>query len=154
PGPELFKPENSRLVYALFASVFMYNIVMVGIGLLGNKLWVRLISAPKAVLYPVIIAVAFVGSYAVNNSMFDVYVCLGFGILGWVMRRHGFPTAPMVLAMILGRMAENNLRQALLANEWTIFFTNPLSLVLLILAVISLVYPLIQEKRKRKSIQK
>nr|MEE4269223.1 tripartite tricarboxylate transporter permease [Candidatus Krumholzibacteria bacterium] len=151
PGPELFK-SNTTLVYALFASLFVGNLFMLMIGTLGNKLWVKLIAAPKAVLFPVIIAVAFVGSYAVKNSMFDVFVCLGFGVLGWILRRNGFPTAPLVLAMILGRMAETNFRQALLSEgTWTVFFTNPLSLGLLVLAVASLAWPVIQGRRAKAS---
>jgi putative tricarboxylic transport membrane protein len=151
PGPELFK-SNTTLVYALFASLFVGNLFMLMIGALGNKLWVKLIAAPKAVLFPVIIAVAFVGSYAVKNSMFDVVVCLAFGVLGWILRRNGFPTAPLVLAMILGRMAETNFRQALLSEgTWTVFFTNPLSLGLLLLAVVSLAWPAVQGRRKKAS---
>jgi len=91
-----------------------------------------------------------VGSYAVKNSMFDVLVCLGFGILGWILRRNSFPTAPLVLAMILGKMAETNFRQALLSEgTWTVFFTNPLSLGLLVLAVLSLAWPIIQGRREK-----
>ena len=136
---------------ALFASLFVGNLFMLLVGMLGNKLWVKLIAAPKAILLPIIIAIAFVGSYAVKNSMFDVYICLGFGVLGWLLRRNGFPTAPLVLAMILGRMAETNFRQALLSEgTWTIFITNPLSLGLLVLAVISLVWPIVQGRRKKK----
>ncbi|MBC8175631.1 MAG: tripartite tricarboxylate transporter permease [Candidatus Marinimicrobia bacterium] len=151
PGPELFT-RNAQLVYALFASLPIGIGFMLLIGYLGTKIWVKLIAAPKAILLPVIIAIAFVGSYAVKNTMFDVYVCLGFGILGWILRRNGFPTAPMVLAMILGKMAETNFRQALLAEgTWSVFFTNPLSLGLLILAVFSLVWPIIKERKKRAS---
>ncbi len=151
PGPELFKPENSTLVYALFASLFVGNAFMLFIGYAGTRLWVKIISAPKAVLFSIIISIALVGSYAVKNSMFDVFVCLGFGVFGWLLRRNGFPTAPMVLAMILGNMAETNFRQALLAEgTWTVFFTDPVSLVLLIMAFLSLAYPLYNERRKRK----
>ena len=156
PGPELFK-NNALLVYGLFASLFVGNLFMLFVGLIGNKLWVKMIEAPKAILFPVIMSVAFVGSYAVKNSMFDVYVCLGFGILGWILRRNNFPTAPMVLAMILGKMAETNFRQALLSEgTWTIFFTDPLSLSLLIIAALSLFWPMISasiKKRKESNIQ-
>ena len=154
PGPELFK-NNAILVYGLFASLFVGNLFMLLVGLLGNKLWVRMIAAPKAILFPVIMAVAFVGSYAVKNSMFDVYVCLGFGILGWILRRNNFPTAPMVLAMILGKMAETNFRQALLSEgTWTIFFTDPLSLSLLIVALLSLIWPVLSQKLKMRKAAK
>ena len=147
PGPELFT-RNSLLVYALFASLPVGIAFMLLIGYLGTKIWVKLIAAPKSILLPVIIAVAFVGSYAVKNTMFDVYVCFGFGVLGWILRRNGFPTAPMVLAMILGKMAETNFRQALLAEDtWTIFFTNPLSLGLLLLAFLSLFIPIYKERK-------
>ena len=147
PGPELFT-RNSQLVYALFASLPVGIAFMLLIGYLGTKIWVKLIAAPKSILLPVIIAVAFVGSYAVKNTMFDVYVCFGFGVLGWILRRNGFPTAPMVLAMILGKMAETNFRQALLAEDtWTIFFTNPLSLGLLLLAFLSLFIPIYKERK-------
>lgn len=150
PGPELFK-NNATLVYGLFASLFVGNMFMLLVGLLGNKLWVKMIAAPKAILFPVIMAVAFVGSYAVKNAMFDVYVCLAFGILGWILRRNNFPTAPMVLAMILGKMAETNFRQALLSEgTWTVFFTNPLSLALLIIALLSLLWPLYSARRAKK----
>lgn len=149
PGPELFK-SDPILVYSLFASLFVGNLFMLALGRMGNKLWVKLIAAPKAVLFPIIIAIAFVGSYAVKNSMFDVYVCLGFGVLGWIMRRNGFPTAPLVLAMILGKMAETNFRQALLSEGTPmVFITNPLSLGLLVLAVLSLAWPVIQGWRAR-----
>jgi putative tricarboxylic transport membrane protein len=150
PGPELFK-NNSVLVYALFASLFVGIAFMLLVGWLGTKIWVKLIAAPKAILFPIIMVVAFIGSYAVKNSMFDVFVCLGFGILGWLFRRNGFPTAPMVLAMILGNMAETNFRQALLSEgTWTVFFTNPLSLGLLILAILSLFIPLWKERKQKK----
>ena len=150
PGPELFS-NNAQLVYALFASLPVGIGFMLFIGYLGTKIWVKLIAAPKAILLPVIIAVAFVGSYAVKNTMFDVYVCFGFGILGWILRRNGFPTAPMVLAMILGKMAETNFRQALLAEgTGMVFFTNPLSLGLLILALLSIFIPLYKERKMKE----
>ena len=151
PGPELFKPENSTLVYGLFASLFVGNALMLFIGFAGTRLWVKIIAAPKAVLFSIIMSIALVGSYAVKNSMFDVFVCLGFGVFGWTLRRNGFPTAPMVLAMILGKMAETNFRQALLAeSSWTVFFTDPISLILIIMAVLSIVYPLYSERKQKQ----
>ena len=151
PGPELFKPENSTLVYGLFASLFVGNALMLFIGFAGTRLWVKIIAAPKAVLFSIIMSIALVGSYAVKNSMFDVFVCLGFGVFGWILRRNGFPTAPMVLAMILGKMAETNFRQALLAEgSWTVFFTDPISLILIIMAILSILYPLYSERKKKQ----
>ncbi|MCA9732269.1 MAG: tripartite tricarboxylate transporter permease [Deferribacteres bacterium] len=150
PGPELFK-DNAPVVYGLFASLFFGYAIMFIVGYMGNQLWMKIISAPKAVLNPIILAIAFIGSYAVGNSMFDVWSCLGFGILGWILRRYDFPTAPVILGLILGFLAETNFRRALLMGNATIFFTRPISLIMLILALLSLTYPFIKQRfTKRK----
>ena len=153
PGPELFK-DNATIVYGLFASLFFAYIIMFFMGYLGNSLWIKIISAPKAILNPTILAIAFIGSYAVGNSMFDVWACFGFGILGWVLRRYNYPTAPVILGLILGFLAETNFRRALIMGDESIFFTRPVSLILLILAALSLFWPIIKsmlEKRKIKT---
>ncbi|KAA3662049.1 MAG: C4-dicarboxylate ABC transporter permease [Calditrichaeota bacterium] len=150
PGPELFK-DNATVVYGLFASLFFGYAIMFVVGYMGNQLWMKIISAPKAVLNPIILAIAVIGSYAVGNSMFDVWSCLGFGILGWILRRYDFPTAPVILGLILGFLAETNFRRALLMGDETIFFTRPISLIMLVLALLSLTYPFIKQKfAKRK----
>jgi putative tricarboxylic transport membrane protein len=151
PGPELFKGD-APIVYGIFASMLIAYTAMFFFGFLGNQLWIKIIKAPKSVLYPMILAIAFVGSYSVGNSMFDVWSCFGFGILGWILRRNGFPTAPVILGLILGFLAETNFRRALLMGNWTIFFTRPISLILLILAAVSLFYPML--KTKFKSLKK
>jgi putative tricarboxylic transport membrane protein len=145
PGPELFEKEPG-LVYGIFISLFFANIVMFFLGLAGNKLWIRIISAPKSLLYPVILALSFIGSYFINNSAFDVGVCIAFGLLGWLLKRGEFPTAPVVLGLILGKMIEENLRLSLVKGNWTEFFTRPGSLVILLLAVLSFFIPLIRKR--------
>ncbi len=151
PGPELFK-DNAPVVYGLFASLFFAYGVMFVLGYLGNQLWIKIISLPRALLYPIILAIAFIGSYSVSNSMFDVWSCLGFGVLGWILRRYNFPTAPVILGLILGFLAETNFRRALLMGNASIFFTRPVSLALLVLAALSFFYPLIKSKLGRKKI--
>jgi len=150
PGPELFAGKNSYLVYGLFASLVLGNIVLLVLGVLGNRLWVKIISAPKALLYPLILIIAFVGSFGVANSMFDVLICLIFGVLGWILRRYGFPTAPLVLALILGYMAESSFRRALIMGDPSIFFTRPVSAVILVLAILSFAMPFIRMRAARK----
>ena len=117
---------------------------------MGNRLWVKIISAPKALLYPVILVIAFVGSFGVANSLFDVLICLIFGIFGWILRRYGFPTAPLVLALILGYMAESNFRRALIMGDASHFFTRPVSAIMLVLAVLSFSIPIIRLKIGKK----
>ncbi len=153
PGPELFK-DNAPVVYGLFASLFLAYAVMFLLGYLGNQLWIQIISLPQALLYPIILAIAVIGSYAVSNSMFDVWSCLGFGVLGWLLRRYDFPTAPVILGLILGFLAETNFRRALLMGDARIFFTRPVSLGLLILAAGSFFYPLVKSKWGKASRQK
>lgn len=144
PGPELFK-DNATVVYGLFASLFFAYAAMFILGMLGNQLWIKIIAAPKAILYPIILAIAFIGSYSVGNSMFDVWSCLGFGVLGWILRRNDFPTAPVILGLILGFLAETNFRRALLMGDASIFFTRPVSLLMLVLAFLSFFYPLLKQ---------
>ncbi len=147
PGPELFK-SNATIIYGLFASLFFAYAIMFVFGYLGNQLWIKIISLPRELLFPLILAIAFIGSYSVNNSMFDVWSCFGFGLLGWLLRRYNFPTAPVILGLILGFLAETNFRRALLMGNSSIFFTQPVSLGLLILAFLSFFYPLIKNKIK------
>lgn len=149
PGPELFNKEP-RLVYGIFISLLLANIVMFGVGLLGNKLWVKIIAAPKALLFPVILALSFIGSYFVENSMFDVGTCIVFGIIGWIFKRAKFPTAPIVLGLILGKMIEENLRLSLQKGTLLDFFTRPISLSLLILSLVSFLLPYIKNYIKKK----
>lgn len=150
PGPELFK-DNAPIVYGLFASMFVAYLFMLFLGIAANQLWIKIISAPKAVLFPMILAIAVIGSYSVSNSLFDVWSCFGFGILGWLLRRNGYPTAPVVLGLILGFLAETSFRRALLMGDWTIFFTRPVSVIMLILAVLSFFYPIIKQRRVRRA---
>ncbi len=154
PGPELFK-DKSTIVFGIFASLFVAYFFMLFLGIIGNQLWIKIISAPKALLNPAILAIAFIGSYAVGNSMFDVWACLGFGVLGWLLRRYDFPTAPVILGLILGFLAETNFRRALLMGDGKIFFERPISLIMLILAALSLFWPIISAAfKKRKELGK
>ncbi len=145
PGPELFEKEPG-IVYGLFISLFFANIIMFIVGLLGNKLWVKIIAAPKKLLYPLIIALSFIGSYFIQNSLFDVGTCIAFGLFGWLLKRGGFPTAPVILGLILGKMIEENLRLSLVKGGLLDFVTRPGSMIILMLAVFSFFLPYLKRK--------
>ncbi len=149
PGPELFDKEPG-LVYGIFVSLFFANIFMFFVGMMGNKLWIKIIAAPKSLLFPIILALSFIGRYFIQNSVFDVGVCIAFGIMGWLLKRGDFPTAPVVLGLILGKMIEENLRLSLIKGEWIDFFTRPGSLIIIVLALISFFMPYIKKKLVRK----
>ncbi len=137
PGPRLFVDEP-LLVWTVIASLFIGNamLLLLNVPLVG--LWTRLLAIPYPVLSALIFAFIIIGSYAVNNSIIDVYLMLFFGVVGLVFRRLDVPLAPLVLTLILGPLIESALRQSLQISrgEFSIFFTRPISLVLLLLAAV------------------
>ncbi len=149
PGPMLFV-ERPDIIYSLFAALLIANIVLLGLGLFGARLWVKVTVIPKKVLMPVILAISIIGSFAVHYSFFDVATCLGFGVAGWILKKYGYPGAPIVLGMVLGKLAETNFRRAVIMGGYDIFFTRPVSLILLLLALLSFGVPLYQTYKANK----
>ena len=149
PGPMLFV-ERPDIIYSLFAALLIANIVMLGLGLFGARLWVKVTIIPKKVLMPVILAISIIGSFAVHYSFFDVATCIGFGVAGWILKKYGYPAAPIVLGMVLGKLAETNFRRAVIMGGYDVFFTRPFSLILLVLAVLSFGIPLYQTHKANK----
>ncbi len=150
PGPRLFE-THAPLVYALFASLLVGNLVMLALGQWGSRLWVRVTYVPKRLLYPLILAVSVVGSFAARMTFFDVWTCLGFGALGWLMRRHGYPVAPVILGLVLGKIAETEFRRATIMGGYAVFFQRPVTLGILLLALLAVVLPLARHLRVRRT---
>lgn len=148
PGPRLFV-SNPEIIYGLFASLLVANIILLILGLWGSKLWIKVTVIPKRVLFPLIFAISIIGSFAVRNSFFDIISCLGFGVFGWILKRNNYPVAPIVLGLVLGNIAETNFRQAVMMGGYSIFFTRPASLALLIIALSSLAYPIFSKRLKK-----
>ena len=150
PGPELFTSQP-ELVYTLFSSLFVANIVLYALGIWGSRLWIKVTSVPKTVLYPMIFAFAMVGSFAVRSSVFDVGVCLGFGVLGWILKKFHYPLSPVVLGLVLGGLLETNLQMTLIMGGPSLFYKRPMCAVLLFITFLLLVLPAYSEWRgKRK----
>ncbi len=151
PGPMMMM-QQPKLVYSIFAGYFFSNILIILAGIIGIKLLVRVMDFPYYKIGPAIILFAVIGSYALNNSMSDVYVALAFGFAGYILKKLDFGLAPLVLGMILGELAEVSLRRAmLLANfDPTVLITRPISGVLIAFSVISLCYPLFQKYLTKK----
>jgi putative tricarboxylic transport membrane protein len=141
-GPQLFQTSSS-LVWALIASLYIGNVMLLVLNLPLVGLWVKLLQIPRPPLYAGILIFATVGVYGMRQSAFDLYLMLGFGLLGVVMRRFDFPTAPVIVGMILGPLAEAQMRNALSIGEgrWTVFVERPMSATLLALIVAVLVLP-------------
>jgi putative tricarboxylic transport membrane protein len=108
----------------------------------------------RAILTPAIFVMSIVGSYAMRSNVFDVYTTLAFGVLGYVMTRYDFPLSPILLALILGPLAEANLRRALVVSggDWTILVSRPIAVGLMVLAVVSLVLSVMKYKEIEKKL--
>lgn len=141
-GPQLFQ-TSSTLVWALIASLYIGNVMLLVLNLPLVGLWVKLLNIPKAPLYAGILIFATVGVYGMRQSAFDLYLMLGLGLGGILMRRYDFPTAPVIVGLILGPLAEAQLRNALSIGEgsWRVFMDRPMSLTLLIIVALVLVTP-------------
>ncbi|OBT17212.1 C4-dicarboxylate ABC transporter permease [Vibrio sp. UCD-FRSSP16_10] len=150
PGPLLFA-QNPEVVYGVFSSMLVANIVMLIVGLVGIRFFCRIIEVPKLLMIPIIIFLSVVGAYAINNSMFDVGIAIAFGILGFVLGKLDIPSSPILLAIILGPMAETNLRKALLMydNSWSFLYERPIALAFILLAIFS-VYSTMKMKKKKQ----
>jgi putative tricarboxylic transport membrane protein len=142
PGPQLFQ-SNATLVWALIASLYIGNVMLLVLNLPLVGLWVKLLKIPRPQLYAGILIFATIGVYGMRQSSFDLFLMLGIGLIGVLMRRFDFPTAPVIVGMILGPLAEAQMRNALSIGEghWSVFIERPASALLLAVVVAVLVLP-------------
>ncbi|HET6598752.1 MAG TPA: tripartite tricarboxylate transporter permease [Burkholderiaceae bacterium] len=145
PGPQVFV-NSPDLVYTVFASVFVAIIGMCILGYFAIKPLCKVLDAPEAIVSAFVVLFCFVGAFAARNSLTDLYVITAFGVIGFLFERLKFPIAPLVLGTILGPLAENNLMTAMVSfdNDWTVFFTRPISGVILGVSFLSLAYPILR----------
>ncbi|MEU1723552.1 tripartite tricarboxylate transporter permease [Nonomuraea sp. NPDC005692] len=145
PGPQLFD-HNPALVWAMIASLFVGNTMLLVLNLPLAPLWARVLRIPRSYLYAGIVLFAALGVYAVNGTVVDLFVLYVLGLLGFSMRRFGLPVAPAVIGMILGPMAEIQLRRALAigAGDVSVLVRSPIAAVLLALALLALLTPLLR----------
>ena len=150
PGPQLFQ-TSSTLVWALIASLYIGNVMLLVLNLPMVGLWVKLLKIPRAQLYAGILIFATVGVYGMRQSGFDLLLMWGIGLLGVLMRRFDFPTAPVIVGMILGPLAEAQMRNALSIGEgkWTVFIERPMAATLLAICVLVIVTPRLLAWRRR-----
>jgi putative tricarboxylic transport membrane protein len=149
-GP-LFIAQNAELAYGIFAAYLLAHPLMVLILGLGARWMVRVVTVPKAALFPIVLVLCAVGAYALNNTMTNVHVLAAFGVVGYAMVKFGFPLAPFILGVILGDEIERNLVRAIMTDPdpW-LFLTRPISGALLALSIASIAAALWQHWRHRK----
>lgn len=150
PGPLLI-PSHPELFWGLVASLYVGNTLLLILNLPMVRLFVKVLDVPKALLIPLVLSLSFIGVYALSNNIMDLLLMLGFGLLGMLLRAWGFPPAPMVLALVLGPMLEQSVRQALIISRGNpaIFVTRPISATLLVVAALALLYPAWASRRQR-----
>lgn len=148
PGPMLYK-EHMDFVYQIFASMMVAQIAMQFIGMAGIRLFAKVILVDRAILTPSIFVLSMVGAFAMRSNIFDVYTTLAFGLLGYIMTRNDYPLSPILLALILGPMAESNLRRAMVisSGDPSILFSRPIAVGLMALAVVALVLSIRSHRR-------
>ena len=148
-GP-LFMTQEAGLAYGIFAAYLLAHPIMVLIMAVGARFFLKIILVPKSVLIPVVLVLCVIGAYALNNTMDNVYILAIFGGVGYALVKFGFPLAPLILGVILGDQIEVNLVRALMSDsDVTLFFTRPISGLLLALSIGSVVFALWQHRRQR-----
>jgi putative tricarboxylic transport membrane protein len=151
PGPQVMT-SNPALFWGLIASMWIGNLMLIILNLPMIGVWVKLLTIPYRHLYPAILVFCCIGVYTVNNTTFDIYLTAAFGIVGYLFAKLGCEGAPLLLGFVLGPMMEENFRRALLLarGDFTVFFTRPLSLGLLIAAAVLVVIVLLPAVKKTR----
>jgi putative tricarboxylic transport membrane protein len=150
PGPTLFT-EDATVAWAIIASLFIGNVILLALNVPLIQLWTSILRIPYPILAALILMFLVVGSYTVNFSVFDVFVMIGAGVLGLVLRRLDIPLAPLVLTLVLGPLMERSLRESLELSQGdpTVFITRPISAVLLVVAGLIVLSPLFKLRKPR-----
>ncbi|SFP59845.1 tripartite tricarboxylate transporter permease [Salibacterium halotolerans] len=156
PGPLLFE-NNPDMVWTMVNSMFIGNIFLVIINILLIGVLVRILNTPPKILYPLILVLAFIGTYTLSYSMIDFYILVIFGLVGLIMKLMDFPIAPLILAVIVGSDMEQNFRKGLVAhdNPFNMLSASSVSIVLTIMTILSVLYPFFIDwiqKRKQKKV--
>ncbi len=146
--------QNPGLFWGFSASMYIGNVMLLFLNLPLIGMWVQLLKLPYNVLFPLILLFTIVGVYCSSNNAFDVYVMVGFGVIGYLMRKFGYEPAPLVLAFVLGPLLENNLRKSLILSQGDLmtFVQRPISAACLLLAAILLIGPLLPSLRKKREL--
>lgn len=139
PGPFLFR-EHPEIVNSIFAGMLLANVLILLLGILSVRLFPRILRTPDAILFPAIFTLCFLGAFSLNNSVYDMSVALLFGVIGYIMRKNSFPMAPVVLGVILGPIAEDELGRAMIIahGDWTVLFQSPIAIFFYAISIFSL----------------
>lgn len=153
PGPLLLK-NHPEIFWGIIASMYLGNVMLLALNLPLIGIWVQILKIPYSILFPLILLFCLIGAYSANNSTFDIFIMLGCGGLGYLMRKFQYEAAPLILAYVLGPMLEMSLRQSLIISkgDFSIFVLRPISAGCLVIALILLLSPLLPVLKRRRSL--
>jgi TctA family transporter len=148
PGPTLFI-NNPQNIYAIFLVFILANLIMLPLGWLCIKVAKRILRVPRDVLMPVILLFCIVGSFAINNTAFDVGIMLVAGLFAWLLEENGFPITPLILGVVLGGMLEENFVSSMIKADgnFAVFFSRPIAAALAVLTLAVWLWPLARRRR-------
>jgi putative tricarboxylic transport membrane protein len=152
PGPQILL-TSADMVYTIFASLFIDIVLMCVLGFFAIRPLVKVLDLPEAVVSAFIMVFCFIGALSIRSNVTDLWLMIGFGFIGYLFDRFRFPIAPMVLGVILGPLAEEAFMNSMISfqNDWTVFFTRPISGTLMALVVLTLLLPLYGHLRGRRA---
>jgi putative tricarboxylic transport membrane protein len=152
PGPLLFS-QSPQIVNALFMGFMLAQFLMLGMGYLSIRASNLILKVPLGILYPTILCLCLLGAYSLGNSVYDVVLALVFGIIGYFMKKYGFSAPSVILGIILGPIAEQELSRALIIShgDWTVLVRSPLSIMFYVFAILSVIYSLGGFRKKKKT---
>jgi putative tricarboxylic transport membrane protein len=148
PGPQVLV-TSAAMVYTIFASLFLGLGLMCLIGYFAIRPLVKILDFPEAIVSAYVLILCFIGALSIRNSVTDLWLMIGFGVLGYLFERWKFPVAPLVLGVILGPLAEESFKNSMISfsNDWTVFFTRPIAGTMMTLTILVLVLPLLRKWR-------
>jgi putative tricarboxylic transport membrane protein len=151
PGPELFK-DSPQVVYGIYISIIISYLIILVFSMFSIKLIARLLNIKSSILSAFVLVFCIIGVYALQNSYFDIYIAIAFGLIGFFMRKHGFELGPFTLAFVLGRIIESKMGLAIRISRgnWLTFFTRPISCVLLVVTFLFIALSAWRISRKRR----
>jgi putative tricarboxylic transport membrane protein len=144
PGPFLME-KHPDLFWGTICSMYIGNVMLLVLNLPLIGLWVKVLKLPYPILFPLILLMCLIGTYTLNGSLVEMVIMILFGVIGYLLKKFGYETAPLILALVIGSMLEPALRRSLIMSNGSfgIFFTRPISLVLIVATVVFLVSPLV-----------
>ena len=136
PGPTLFRDYGTQM-NTFFMAFLVMQFVILFLGILGTQVWIRVLGIPRTILMPAVMLFCFLGAFSLTNSTRDAFFALAFGILGYFMKKCKYPAPPMILGLVLGSLAEQNMNRTLMIykNDWTVLFKRPISGVLMVVSI-------------------